>query len=219
MKSHIYDLDGTLYPNAEAHFKNCDETAILVLQRNFKILLPPHEIKTLFMQAMDHGKHWASPFADRYNIPLIEIHHAYNNNLPVDHVTPHQDLPSLLDRMKDDKHCILTHSSRPFTIRTLEKIGLRSHFDDARILGYEHYIQMKSHGATGIRKALSVLQEDPSKDTFFYEDTAANLSAAKRELGITTIFIGARDAIPSELARDIDYVAPDICAHLRQFLK
>ncbi len=216
MGTYLWDMDGTLYSNTNEHWETCDRTAILILQRNFSVPLPPDEIRALFKQSMKDGKHWAAPFTDRYGIPLIDIHHAYHDNLGIGNINPHQELPFLFEKMKDDKHCIVTHSSLPFAIKVLEKIGLRKHFNDARILGFEHYNQMKNHGTDGLRKALEILEEEPSKNVSFYEDDASNLSTAKRELGLTTIFIGARDSIKPEFVNDIDYVVPNICAFLKK---
>jgi len=203
----IWDLDHTLY-------RLCDRLkdlwnrayanyfASLALGYTAEEAL---EIATRSYRETGYSAHW---FLRQHALCPRETHLGVHRYMEAEHLPVCMDTQEAFAARPCLKHGLVTHGSRDWALRALDRLGLAGFFGSAAIVSLEDagYVR-KSEGAEGLVRCLEALGTAPAH-ALFVEDTAANLPPAKR-LGLSTCLVTQGRPAPRNTHGAIDWVRVD----------
>ena len=183
----IWDLDDTLYSVTPAlHQSMRESVARAVIKMGYDISY--EEALALAEESQKTHRLTVKMLVDRFGIEKRDLHLPFHAEMDhsVTEICP--DLPSAFAATPHLKHIIMTHASREWAIRMLDRMGIFDFFDPKHILGLEDVDFHHKHESDYVTKTcLDLLGTDPAH-TAFAEDRDYNLTYPY-QMGLTTILI------------------------------
>lgn len=135
------------------------------------------------------------------------------------HLAPNPAVIADLQDLQKRGHtlAILTHGHRDYVLPLLEKLGLGAIFPPAMVFDISATNGILKRTPESYRHVLTALDGQPYRKHFMLEDSIKNLPPAK-QLGFTTILVGATKKVTPDLAEFIDRHDPDLPTALAYLL-
>lgn len=201
----IWDLDHSLYdhtPMLPDWKRAAAQTAVdLKAVHHFECA---HSLAQLSWDV--HGNS-SQIFIDKFGMSFEDMHLGTHAGLDPTLIDPSQLTGTTRNVMGGFKHALITHSSRYWGLRSLERLGISEHFADNSIFGLEtlHY-HRKNRSPLPVYAALTTLGLCAS-EVLFVEDTADNL-IIPHQLGLKTALIH-REASKRIKPAHVDWLCTD----------
>ena len=213
----IWDLDGTKY----RFHPNIHTIANRILAEVISRLLASHGKKPLSIETINeisnqsyrsHGLSWLL-FADMFELDREVLFREFNDSMPLESVAsvPCPRYKEQIHELKEAgvKNIILTHGTKDWARKVLEKLDMSSEFPDGHIFDIgDLKWGLKNDGTFAYQELKKRYPYRPS-ESLMVEDSVQNLVGAK-SMGMTTVLI---DRGPSEQSQQhvselghVDYV-------------
>jgi len=206
----IWDLDDTLYSVTEPLHQSMRES----ISRSVVDMGHPisyEDALALAVESQDKYRMTVQLLVEKFNIGPEELHLPFHANMDHNVTEVCADLPEWFQRGHELglQHVIMTHASRDWAHRMLDRMGLADFFPAANIFGLEDIdFQKKEDSDRATKTGLEVMGIN-GNEAVFAEDRAHNLTIPF-DLGLTTVLIDhpsqARE-LPSHVHHRFDRAA------------
>lgn len=215
IKGIIWDLDDTLYSVTPAlHDSMRRSVAKAVVEMGY----PISEAEALKLAEESQKTHrlTVKMLMDKFDIDVRDLHIPFHAHM--DHTVPEicSDLPDAfaLGYKWGMQHVLVTHASRDWALRMLERMDIADYFKPEHVFGLEDIdFQKKEDSDRATRTGLDVMGLTPSH-TAFAEDRDYNLTIP-HAMGLTSVLID-HPSQPRELPPHVDYRFDTAARFLRE---
>lgn len=182
----LWDLDNTLY-RVDHALELAINHAVARAAISLGADISHEDAQQLAYESWLEHRHSAHVFMTRYNLSFHDMHMTTDKFLEGSVVEKCLMTRDLFHHTTQD-HALITHSARPWALRTLEHLELKPWFPDHQVFGYEDYEFMsKAKSRKSFEIALASINKNP-EDVMMVEDTLENLRVP-REMGMKTVFL------------------------------
>lgn len=214
---YIYDLDDNLQRFRLETAQSFNKAAVRAAIDDCGLSLPEDEVEALIIEGHEKHHDFTILLVERHGIDWDKLHLSYNRRVDRQIIKPATALPGLLRAMGNQaQHCLLTHSHFEWASDCVDIHGIKPWFPANRIVSLEMYKDEPKHkGPKGFHLALDRLGAPDLKDTFFSDDTLANLVTAKK-MGLTTVWTSHGRPLPAGQSQYVDHMVGSIEIFMQQ---
>ena len=202
IKGVIWDLDDTLYRVTPALQQSMRESvARAVVKMGYDISY--EDALALAEESQAKHRMTVKLLVDEFGIQKSDLHGPFHAEM--DHTITEicADLPAAFENTPHLDHVLMTHATRDWALRMLDRMGVAEFFEDHAILGLEDVDFHHKHESDVVTlRSLDILGTDPH-NTAFIEDRDYNLKIPHK-LGLTTILMD-HPSQPKELPAHVDF--------------
>jgi phosphoglycolate phosphatase-like HAD superfamily hydrolase len=204
VKGIIWDLDDTLYSvTPDLHKSMRHAAAKSVVEMGYPI--SEEDALQLAIESQQKYRLTFKMLYDKFDIDAKDLHIPFHSYM--DHTVPDicGDLPAMFEEgyKQGLQHVLMTHASRDWALRMLDRMGIADYFKPEHICGLEDIdFQKKENSDRATRTGLEMMGLN-GHQAAFAEDRDYNLTIPY-DLGLTTILID-HPSQARELPEHVDY--------------
>lgn len=185
----IWDLDDTLYSVTPALHQSMRESiARSVVDMGHDISY--EDALKIAEESQEKYRMTVKLLVDRFKIGNEELHLPFHANMDHNVTEVCTDLPHIFQRGHELglQHVIMTHASKDWALRMLDRMGIADFFPSSHVFGLEDIdFQKKESSDRATKTGLDVMGINPHQG-LFAEDSDYNLTIP-HDLGLTTVLI------------------------------
>jgi FMN phosphatase YigB (HAD superfamily) len=187
-KGIIWDLDDTLYSVTPAlHQSMRESVARAVVKMGYNISY--EDALALAEESQKTHRLTVKMLVDKFGIEKRDLHLPFHAEMDHNVTEACPDLPTAFARHEGKiDHVLMTHASRDWAIRMLDRLGIADYFKPTHILGLEDVdFNHKDQSDYVTKTCLNLLGTD-ARETAFAEDRDYNLTIP-HTMGLTCVLI------------------------------